>query len=245
MLMPKSTRDRAFFHISIAIINIALCAVSISARAQNGSENLQLAEQIERQRISSERAVLLTQQEQQRQDCYQKLAVSPCLNEVRDQHNGKMQDLKRQEVALSDVQRKRKAADRLRAVDDRHSPQALQNLAEQRGRALEASARREEERAQRERSREAKLVQANVPSVAASGIASAATPAASQEKKILAGKKANTASGERSGDAAKMQRSSQQAAERERAATERRAKSEQREANRKKPAATSLPVPAS
>lgn len=189
MMLPKLTRDRALFHIAIAIIYIALCAISMKARAKNASENVQLAEQTERQRISSERVALLTQLEQQRQTCYQKLAVNLCLNEVRDQHNEKMRDLKRQEVALSDVQRKRQASDRLRTVDDRHSPQALQNLAEQRGRAMEASARREEERAQRERSREAKLAQANAPAVAASGIGSAAPPAAAQERKTLAAKK--------------------------------------------------------
>jgi colicin import membrane protein len=223
---------------------IALCAYSMPAIAQNASNVTsqkpeETAEQrTERARIASERAGLQRQLDQQRQACYQKLAVTPCLNEARDTHNDKMRDLKRQEVALNDAQRKRAAADRLQAVDERNSPEAQQKLAERRGRALEASERREASRVQRENSRAAKqAAAANMPVPSAPSNSVASSKPAPQGKPRAQPKPAKVP------DAAQMERSRQQAAKREKDLAERRAKAQEREANRKKPAAKPLPIP--
>ena len=119
-----------------AIYLIALCAVLMPAIGQKlpqnatPSEQTGLQESAERTRIATERAVLLNGYEALRSACYQKLAVNECLTQARDAHNDQMRDLKRQDVALNDVERKRKAAERMRAVDERNSPEAQLKLAE-------------------------------------------------------------------------------------------------------------------
>ncbi len=248
MLLHSLARSFVHSRFHIAMICIALCTGYTTARAQNEPKNAASEEQAERQRIGAERGALKKTLEQQRQACYQKLAVTPCLNEARDQHNDKMRDLKRQEVALNDTQRKRAAADRLRAVDDRNSPQAQQNVAERRGRALEASGKREEERTQRDISREAKIAASASAPIAPNAFApDRAAPKAAllPQNPARAQRSAKTPVGERPGHAAKMERSRQQAAQREKAAAERRANAQEREAKRKKPAAQALPTPAS
>jgi colicin import membrane protein len=234
-----------------AIICIAFSAGSIRAHAQNEPENAlsnsASAEQIERQRIAQERSSLNAQLEQQRQACYQKLAVNACLNEARDQHNEKMRDLKRQEVSLNDAQRKRAGADRLRAIDERNSPEAQLKQAQQRGKALENSAQREQQRQERETSRQAKRTTATPePTLQATETPANITkpepkPAiASQVPQLATTKPAKPAP-----DAANAERKRQQATQREKEAQERRARMQEREANRKKPLSAPLPTPAS
>jgi colicin import membrane protein len=226
----------------LTIFLIALCAYSMPAIAQNTSQKAEeMAEQnAERARILRERKELTQNLEKDRQACYQKLAVTPCLNEARDAHNEKMRDLKRQEVALNNAQRKRAAADRLQAIDERNSPEAQQKIAEQRGRALEAAERREASQKLRESSRAAKqAAAANKPNTSepADG-ASTSTPKPQGNPRMQPKvKQAQTP------DAAQIEHNRQQAAQREKDLAERRAKAQEREANRKKPAAKPLPIP--
>jgi colicin import membrane protein len=213
------------------------------AIAQNASQKAEeTAEQrAERTRISRERTELKQSLEKNRQACYQKLAVTPCLNEARDAHNEKMRDLKRQEISLNDAQRKRAAADRMQAIDERNSPQAQQKIAERRGRALEATERREASRVQRESSRAAKqAAAANTPAAAAPADGVAPRLPTPQGKPRAQPKIKQT----KTPDAAQIERNRQQAAQREKDLAERRAKAQEREAKRKKPAAKPLPVPA-
>jgi colicin import membrane protein len=230
-----------------ALVLIALCAVFMPAIAQNSPQNTsQRADEAaehnaERARITRERAELKQTLEKNRQACYQKLAVTPCLNDARDANNEKMRDLKRQEVALNDLQRKRAAADRMRAIDEKNSPQAQQALAERRGKALQATERREQSRLQRENSRQAKQSAAEAassdkPSQSSPKAAPAPQGKPRAEPKEKAAKEV---------DAAKVQRHREQAAQREKEAAERRANAQEREAKRKKPAAKPLPVPPS
>jgi colicin import membrane protein len=241
MIAPSFTRSLLK---SIAIYLIAACAFSMTATGQNAPQKAieKADEQAERTRIKSERAKLNESLAQQRQACYQKLAVTPCLNEARDQNNEKMRDLKRQEVALNDVQRKRAAADRVKALDERNSPEAQLKRAQDRGKAMDAAAKREESRAERQASREAKQAQAaNVPQAAKEPKPEGASPA--PQGKPRQQPAAKLAPEQRPGQAAKMEKSRRQAAEREKAAEMRRAEALQREAKRKKPAAAALPIP--
>lgn len=225
------------------------------ARAQNNAQNnleivttVKQAEQAERERIKRERSAATQEMAAQRQACYQKLAVTPCMNEARDMHNEKTRDLKRQEVALNDVQRKRAAADRVKAADQRHSPETQLQRAQDRGKALEATARREESQAKRKKSRETKLAEAAAqakakpPSTSPSKEDGAVVPQPQGNPRSQQAKK--IASAQRTGQAERSANSAQQAVRRERDAQLRHEKAAEREAKRKKPAAAGLPVPA-
>lgn len=225
----------------VAIFSIALCAVSIRAHAQNSSQKTDpnALEQVERARIEGERKALIQNLELQRQACYQKVAVTPCLNDARDEFNEKTRDLKRQEVALNDMRRKRAAAQRLADVDERNSPQAQLERTERRGRAMEASARREQERQQRKADR-------------AAAPASAPALGGAQRRELVAptpAGKPRAAEPRSDGDqtaadrAARAQANRLQAEAREKAAQERKAKAKESEAARAKPPAAPLPIP--
>jgi colicin import membrane protein len=225
----------------VAIIFIAFGACFTTVSAQNTSENEVLnavkAEKAERQRISQERTNLNAILAKKRTDCYQQLAVTPCLNEARDLHNDKMRDLKRQEVSLNDTKRKRAAAEQLRSLDERNSPKAQLAQSQRRGRALEASAKREKSRQEREIKREAQ--QANT----ASTQAAPDTVAAKQVPKPQGKARKEPQKLKRPVDATQIESKRLQAAKREQSAQEHRAKMQAREAKRKKPAAKPLPVP--
>jgi colicin import membrane protein len=237
-----------------AIYFIALYSIYTPASAQislknESSTELMLQEEARQQtRIASERAQLLRAYEAQRAACYQKLAVNDCLIQARDAHNEQMNDLKRQEVALNDVQRKRKGADRLRAIDERNSPQAQLKQAERRGREIEKTAQREADFAERHKARDEKNTAAPAPSSASDPATSSASeqvlrkPVASRDQP-RAQTEPQLPRAQRAGQAEKMAQSRQAADQRERAAAERRAKAEQRLANSSKPAAAGLPVP--
>jgi colicin import membrane protein len=213
-------------------------------QAQNSVDNSTLTEKAERQRIAQERATQKVAYEQQRRDCYQKFAVTPCLNEARDANNDKLRDLKRQEVALDDRARKRTAAKRLQAIDERNSPQAQLKQAQSRGRALKKSAEREQAQLAKKQKHEEKLAAAASPASAASAPAAAQTagaPAPTGKARVPTPEKLPP--GQRPGDAEKIEQAKQQAALREKQALERRAKQQQAEAKRKKPPSAPLPVP--
>ncbi len=221
--------------------------------SQNGSENVSTtmqSEQAERARIKRERTSATQELAAQRQACYQKLAVTPCLNEARDAHNEKARDLKRQDVALNDAQRKRAAADRVKALDQRNSPEAQLKRAQERGKALDASARRVESQAQRQKNQEVKIAEAAAqakakpPSTSSSSSKQNGVPVPQPQGNPRFQQAKKVAPAHSAGQAERSAKSAQQAAQRERAAQSRREKAAQREAKRKKPAAAGLPVPA-
>ena len=231
-----------------AIFIVALCAVSTGVRAQKVIENsadIKQIEQTERARIGAERLLATKTLAEQRAACYQKFAVTPCLNEARDVHREKTQDLKRQEVALNDARRKRVAADQLAAIEKRNSPQAQLGVAQRRGKALEATKKREESQAARQDQREAKQRERSAAAAATSSKISDAkdtVPAKPQPTgKPREVPPAKVKPELRPGQAEKMAKSQQQAAQREKAAEMRRAEAVQREAKRKKPPAAGLP----
>ncbi len=234
-----------------AIFLIAFCAVSIPASGQIPSQNtaptatIAVQEATERERIARERASAQRVYENQRQACYKKLAVTSCLTESRDAHNVLMRDLKRQEIALNDAQRKRQAADRLRSIDERNSPQAQLKQAESRAAAMEKAKQREQISAEKQNVRNAKIQAAtSTPNSSASSAPSSASSVPVQPQgKPRAQTQPKPPQDQRPGYAEKIEQSRQAAAKREQEAAERRAKLAQREAHRKKPAAAGLPVP--
>jgi hypothetical protein len=127
-----------------AILFVAAYAIPAWTAAQNIIESAQpeVAERAERERIQYERAKVGTAHEAAKVECYQRFSVNDCLIQARDQHNAQLADLKRQEISLNDLQRKRRGAQQSQRTEEKTSPQKLLEQAEQRGNALANSAKR-------------------------------------------------------------------------------------------------------
>jgi colicin import membrane protein len=151
-------------HALNAIICIAACAMFQSAVAQNAvqtpaasaAENNQTnaqardaGERAERERINQERQRVSAQHAAAKELCYQKFRVNDCLSEARNTHNNQLADLKRQEISLNDLQRKRRGAEQVRKVEEKTSPERQEEIAQQRGKALAADAKRQQRQSER------------------------------------------------------------------------------------------------
>lgn len=73
----------------------------------------------ERARIAAERAETNRVHDAQAAQCYAQFAVNTCLEQARNQRRDRLADLRRQEVALNDAERKRASADAVRRVEER------------------------------------------------------------------------------------------------------------------------------
>lgn len=67
--------------------------------------------------------------------CYQRFAVNDCLNEVRSRRRQTMEDLRRQEISLNDMERKQQGADQLKRTEEKTSPQNLLDESQRRAQA--------------------------------------------------------------------------------------------------------------
>ncbi|WP_048440773.1 hypothetical protein [Caenimonas sp. SL110] len=78
---------------------------------------------VEKARIARERNAAEALYKVEEKACYQKFAVTDCVNDARDKRRVVMTELHRQEVAVNDVERKRKAAERLQSIAEKSAPQ--------------------------------------------------------------------------------------------------------------------------
>lgn len=126
-----------------------MCAFAAAALAQGPSD-----EQIdaERQRIGEQRKAVEVRQLEERKACYQRFAVEDCLRESRRRGREEADDLRRQESALNDIQRKRRGAEQLRKLDERQASPPGPTAQEQQD-SREAQRAREDRAAERARSR--------------------------------------------------------------------------------------------
>ena len=76
----------------------------------------------EHERIRHERDALKAQQVQDEAACYQRFAVEDCLRGVRARARDAEGRLRTQEIMLNDAERKEKAADRLKAIEEKQRP---------------------------------------------------------------------------------------------------------------------------
>lgn len=118
-----------------------------------GAAGAQTADEIsvERARIASERTARTLAYVEGRRACYQRFAVNDCLDDERLRHNEVMGDLRRQEIALNDLERAQRTAQRLRVLEERQSEERQQQEASRRREALEASRQRDERAADKAR----------------------------------------------------------------------------------------------
>lgn len=89
----------------------------------------------ERSRIEAERRREDARFAGEEAACYQRFAVNDCLREVRVRRRAAFEDLRRQEIELNDAQRRSRAAEQLRRIEDKMSPRAQQEDADRRGAA--------------------------------------------------------------------------------------------------------------
>lgn len=72
-----------------------------------------------RERIRNEREAVAATRHQEEAACYQRFAVEDCLREVRATAQRAEGRLRTQELELNDAERRQKATDRLRAIDEK------------------------------------------------------------------------------------------------------------------------------
>ncbi len=204
------------------------------AGAQNTTENAQAIaarnakELAERDRIAQERTKAGKDYEAAKEGCYQQFAVNPCLATARNSYNTQVADLKRQDNALSDVQRKRRGAEQVQRTEDKISNARPAQVAPQRGNALAAEPKRPERQAQPKAEKQSSAQAAKSRSEAAAAKQAAArNKAAAQQSKMA--------------DAATAKA---QAVQRNQEADAHRAAVLSRQQNAKKKPAASLPIPA-
>lgn len=102
------------------VASMLLLALSQTAWAQDEAE---------RERIRSERARIEAAFAEQEKACYSRFAVNDCIDDARARRRAGLADLRRQEVSLNDQERKRKADERLREVQERQAEQARRQQA--------------------------------------------------------------------------------------------------------------------
>ncbi|NKE64350.1 hypothetical protein RAMLITH_00830 [Ramlibacter sp. RBP-2] len=71
----------------------------------------------ERARIAADRSRVEAQYQDQERACWARFGVNDCLAEARAKRRSALADLRRQEIALNDAERKQRAAERLRSME--------------------------------------------------------------------------------------------------------------------------------
>lgn len=105
---------------------IALIAILSLAGGGVFGQTFGIGEQ--RQHIANARAQQVLKQQEQEKICYTKFAVTDCLRELRAQHRGVLNDLRRQEMILNDMERQSKAAQALQRLENKSAPSAESHL---------------------------------------------------------------------------------------------------------------------
>jgi hypothetical protein len=189
----------------------------------------------ERARIAQERAAADASFAERRRGCNAMFAVNDCLDQATRDRNKVLGELRRQERVLNEADRREKAADRLKAQEERNSAEAQRAAEERRLRALEDQKGRDARAAEKAGKR------------AADDAEKAARP---RRKVTLPGPRQPQGSPRTARGTADNRPTAEEAA-RNRAAYEARlmeaerhkAEVRERAASRSKPAASSLPVP--
>jgi colicin import membrane protein len=95
----------------------ALLALPLLGGAQQSPEAAELA------RINAQRERAEAEYAAQEKACYSRFAVNDCIETARKRRRDALADLRRQEVALNDAERRRRAAERLRDIEARQAEQ--------------------------------------------------------------------------------------------------------------------------
>jgi hypothetical protein len=180
-------------------------------------------EAAERARIAAERKQADERFAADEKACWRRFAVNDCIAEAKGRQRATLGGLRRQEIHLNDIERKRRAAERQRQIDERQSPENQEREAQQRAQASQEQQQREARAAEKVVRRRQKEAEAQ-----------AAAEAAQRPKQPRSGPTIPAS------EAAANRRDFEK---RLADAHERKVKAAQRQAERKKPPAQPLPVP--
>lgn len=206
-------------HALLALVAAAVLALPAAAEAPAA----------ERARIAAERGKAEARYQDEERACWARFAVNDCLAEARARRRSALADLRRQEISLNDAERKQRAAQRLRSVEqraDRAPPPAAPPKIRDRGDRDATAAQRAAEQAARQAEHASR--------------SSEKRPAhsAARVEEELARREA-----ERASRAARAAENVRRREARQREASERQEALERRRAARQKPPAAPLPVP--
>lgn len=160
----------------------------------------------ERSRIQADRVREEAHYGLQDAACYARFAVTDCLREVRVRRHEALDNLRRQEVALNDAERKRKAQEQIEKIQEKSSAQ----------RSEEAVVRRAEAQAAQQERQE----RANQKTAAALNAKSGATEGKSAPKQVEEGRKTNDAANEKNQYDDKLRQAQEHRASREKSNNE-------------------------
>ena len=107
-----------------------------AASGQTGDDLVSAATDRERLLINAERLAQEAAFDVEEAACYKKFFVNRCLNAIKPRRNEVMTDLNRREIALNELKRKQKAAEQMRKIEEKSSPEVLQQAAERRTKSL-------------------------------------------------------------------------------------------------------------
>lgn len=162
------------FHVSLWLVLISMSAMGC---AQDSSA-VPLNALVERARITQQRADFEVVFVQKQQGCYARFAVSDCLSRARRERRDALDELRRQEVVLNDLDRQAKAMAELDRIQSNFSPERRQELEWQRQQALLNA----QERGLRSDEKKAGAVR---PAVSAASVSNAASPAMGPEDAVI------------------------------------------------------------
>ena len=185
-------------------------------------------EAAQRARIASERAQAEAVFRAQEKACYGKFAVTDCLNAAKAQRRQVLADLRRQEISVNEAQRKRKAAEHVRSIEERSTSDKQQKPGQQGADAANEQRPREAAAARKAADRASSKAEAQAKAVAR------------QEQLTRRQAEASAARTKKAEEAARNVKLRQQ---RLAEAQDRRASMDKRLAERKKPRAEPLPPP--
>ena len=197
------------------LVLLVLLGPALSLRAQEAGEVA-----AERARLQAQRAQAEDVFKAEEKACYAKFAVNDCVDAARAKRREVLAGLRKQEIALNDAERRRKAAERLRDIEERTSGEPQRGQSEQRTKALAD-----------QREREARAAEKAAERAAREGRPAPAAPEKGERD------------GTREQKSEQAERNRKQHEQRLLQAQERKAKFEKRLAERKKDAAQPLPVP--
>ncbi|MCG2593705.1 DUF1682 domain-containing protein [Ramlibacter sp. XY19] len=213
-----------------------LLAATVPAFAQVSDEEAH--ELKERDRIKREKAIIEERFRVEEHACRQKFAVNDCVNSAKRSRSADLGELRKQELAINDAERKRRAEQRRRELEERQSAERQQEAAERRARALKEA----EERQQRFDEKAAKRAaeqgeKAAHPAPAPKAAKSGTVEPQGKPRASRAFNAPQPGAGKAAENRARFEANQKEAAAHKAAVAERAAK-------RTKPPASALPVPA-
>jgi hypothetical protein len=109
------------------------------AQAQEAAPSNPLDTNAERARIETDRTREQARYDKEDAACYQRFAVNDCLREVKVRRRATFEELRRQEIILNDIDRKKRAAEQIRQNEERSAERAENDAARKQDAARKAN----------------------------------------------------------------------------------------------------------